>query len=336
MFSDQDRQEIDFALKKYLDMAEEDRVVLIADIERTGTFRVFGYGSLMGDPHANPDEQYEGALPSWKRGVYCQDRHYRGRPDELGVTMGAEPSVDESAQVLGLVQVQKASGNEDLPFKDRVLNSIHQFALRETSANPIYAYKVVEVETELHGPVKALICAADPENPLYLGDDPAPVFGDGGEVIGAKGLSTEEKAAMIASCKGMPGASARNTGLDYWQYILHCTYSAGQEPEPHILQMVQLANAYRAGLPEAERADLEAIEAKNPDRENYDPRAFVAADHREIIGYDVERQDVDRSELSRVHARHALGNEDPMPAGRMRHIESNKAELEQILGITPS
>ena len=326
------RAEIDAALDRYLVMSKQDRAALIEDIEQTGTFRVFGYGSLMGDPHADPDEEYEGHLPGWQRGVYCKDRHYRGKPDELGVTMGAEPV--EGGDLRGVVKVEKAEASS-ADFKDRVLRSIHAFALRETSANPIYAYKVVDVETEGHGTVKALICAADPENPLYLGDDPAPII-EGDKVVDAEGLSVEEKAAMIASCKGVDGASARNTGLDYWQFILHCTYEAGQEPEPHILEMVQLANAHRALLPEDERLELEAIESRNSDRQNYDPRAFATADAREIIGYDPEYQDHDRSELALIHARNAIGDEDPLSAEELRIIERNKGELEEILAVEPS
>ncbi|HVY13549.1 MAG TPA: gamma-glutamylcyclotransferase [Alphaproteobacteria bacterium] len=87
-FDDSDRAKIDGALQHYLDIDNENRKVLIDEIERTGRMQVFGYGSLIADPHTPPDEQTPGVLVGHRRDAVFTDRHLRGTPRLLGLTMG--------------------------------------------------------------------------------------------------------------------------------------------------------------------------------------------------------------------------------------------------------
>ncbi|PCJ02232.1 MAG: hypothetical protein COB14_02590 [Alphaproteobacteria bacterium] len=67
---------IDGALSRYLHMDESDRATLIDDIELTGGFRQFGYGSLIGDPSFENDKEYGGvANRGWNRWA---SRRYSG------------------------------------------------------------------------------------------------------------------------------------------------------------------------------------------------------------------------------------------------------------------
>ena len=231
---DDGRAQIDHALSRYLHMDEADRVQLIDDIERTGQFRVFGYGSLIGDSASDNDNEYGGSLAGWEKGAFCKDRHYRGTPENLGVTMGALPTEDAKGSLPGVIQQIDAT-RQSGDFSGRILEHIKDFARRETSANPIYEYKVVEVETTKNGAVKALICAADEKNPLYLGRD-------------GEQLTLHEKAAIIATSIGAPGASPRNTGMAYWRDHIKCCDLGGFEPDESIKELVQLAEVYRAQL----------------------------------------------------------------------------------------
>ncbi len=69
-------------------------------IEMTGGFRQFGYGSLIGDPSSENDKEYGGITKGWEKGAFCKDRHYRGTPDKLGVTMGALETEDGKGGLL--------------------------------------------------------------------------------------------------------------------------------------------------------------------------------------------------------------------------------------------
>ncbi len=320
-FSQSERAQIEHALTRYLEMKPEDCAILIQDIEQTGAFRVFGYGSLMGDPTAPPDKEFRGTLQGWERGAFCMDRYYRGTPLDLGVTMGALSS--ENAKIEGLVQLVDIDDAQDTSFADRILDSIHKFALRETSSNPIYQYKLVDINTDTHGTVKALICAADPDNSLFLGGGQPVMLPDGT----IEGLSLEEASAMIAASKGEPGASIRNTGIAYWQFVLDCTYKAGLEPEPHIKALVSKANYFRSLMPENERRELEALDNLGDERqkrENYDLRVFEMADE----------SDPERGRWLLQHARNELkrmsGNQDPLHPDKARVIEENKIQLEEL------
>lgn len=233
--TEEERIKIDTTLSRYLHMDKDDRAALINDIEITGSFRQFGYGSLIGDPASENDKEYAGKATGWEKGAFCKDRHYRGTPEKLGVTMGALNTENGKGFLPGVIQEICADKHEDTSFADRVLKNIKDFALRETSLNPIYEYKVIDVETKRQGTVKALICAADPKNPLYLGRD--------GEV-----LTIEEKAAIIATSKGVPDASPRNTGMAYWRDHVHCCKLGGFEPDQKIQTLVELAEKYRAQL----------------------------------------------------------------------------------------
>jgi cation transport regulator ChaC len=263
-----ERQRIDDALSRYLEMDAVNRAALIEDMAATGELRVFGYGSLMGNPHIPPELQYQGTVAGLRRDAIFYDRHYRGTPETMGVTLGVIPSLDPAERLNGLVLVTKIEDHGN--FAAHALGSIRAFAKRETSFNPIYIYHLVDVEGP-QGIVKAIICGTSTDTPQYLG----PTVEQGGFGY----LKFDEKAFKIADSVGVIGASTRNTGLSYWRYILDCTYKAGLEPEPHIKKLVSMANTIRASdayrkVTTAEHiALLEQLE-DTPERAAFDPRVF--------------------------------------------------------------
>ena len=241
-FSNDDRALIKTTLQSYLDIDPADCDALITDIEMTGSFRHFGYGSLIGDPASETDAQYGGAVDGWEKGAFCKDRAFRGKSNDLGVTMGAI-EVSDSAPLKGVVNEIHEQGSDD--FVDRVIRNIKDFALRETGLNPIYKYRVVDVNTDKKGTVKALICAADHENPLYLGPD-------------KEQLSLEQKAVIIATSIGDKDADGkfisnpRHTGMAYWRDHIYCCHLGGFDPDPKIKRLVELAEYYREQLKTAD------------------------------------------------------------------------------------
>ncbi len=312
-----ERSEINAALSRYLHMDCSERAALINDIEMTGSFRQFGYGSLIGDPSSENDKEYGGVAEGWEKGAFCKDRHYRGTPDKLGVTMGALETEDGTGGLPGVVQEISAGKNNEGSFSDRVLKNIKDFALRETSLNPIYEYKVVDVTTQRHGDVKALICAADSKNPLYLGRD--------GET-----LTIEEKASVIATSIGIPGASPRNTGMAYWRDHVHCCTLGGFKPDEKIQNLVELAEQYRAQLeiddPElfTQLTTLEAQDAPAGAEEGVTYASAV---------YDVEVISASNNPIRVIELRsRAIENAnlltDPLSADQLTQIQTLKSELE--------
>lgn len=316
--TEDERAEIDGALSRYLHMADDDRAALIEDIEMTGGLRQFGYGSLIGDPSSENDIEYGGVAKGWEKGAFCKDRHYRGTPENLGVTMGALPTEDGKGGLPGVIQEINA-GDGDGSFADRVLKNIKDFALRETSLNPIYEYKVVDVETRRNGTVKGLICAADQSNPLYLGRD-----GEEG------GLTIEEKAAIIAISKGVPGASPRNTGMAYWRDHVKCCELGGFEPDPGIQRLVALAEVYREQLehdnPEL-FAELVAIEKKNaPAGAKFGVTYADPIYNVETVSASEDPRRVSDLRSGAIEAADLLT--DPLTAEQIEHIQTLKDELE--------
>jgi len=193
---------------------------------------------------AKPDgpDKYGGAVDGWEKGAFCKDRAFRGKSNDLGVTMGAI-EVSDSAPLKGVVNEIHEQGSDD--FVDRVIRNIKDFALRETGLNPIYKYRVVDVNTDKKGTVKALICAADHENPLYLGPD-------------KEQLSLEQKAVIIATSIGDKDADGkfisnpRHTGMAYWRDHIYCCHLGGFDPDPKIKRLVELAEYYREQLKTAD------------------------------------------------------------------------------------
>ena len=315
--TENERTEIGTALSRYLHMADSDRAALINDIEMTGSFRQFGYGSLIGDPSSENDKEYGGIAEGWEKGAFCKDRHYRGTPDKLSVTMGALETENGEGGLPGVVQEISADENGEGCFADRVLKNIKDFALRETSLNPIYEYKVVDITTKRHGAVKALICAADPENPLYLGRD--------GEV-----LTIEDKAAIIATSKGVPDSSPRNTGMAYWRDHVHCCSLGGFEPDPKIQKLVELAEQYRAQLEidnPALFAELTILEAKSA------PTGAAKSVTYATPVYNVDVISASNNPKRVIELRDGAIEDadlltDPLSAARLKEIQILKDELE--------
>lgn len=319
--SDVEREKIDQALTRYLHMDAVDRAALINDIEVTGSFRQVGYGSLIGDPASETDKQYSGVVKGWEKGAFCKDRHYRGTPEKLGVTMGALPTIDGEGELPGVV-MEISSDGDSSNFANRILRNIKEFALRETSLNPIYEYKVVDVDSKRHGRVKAIICAADPKNPLYLGRD--------GE---ENGLTIEEKAAIIATSKGVPGASPRNTGMAYWRDHIKCCELGGFKPDPKIEELVRLAELYRAEL---EITDPELFAELVVLEEPHSPAGASKDVTYATPVYDVpvisssSRRVVDLRESAIVKASLEM---DPLSSEKIHNIGVLKAELEHDLSL---
>lgn len=316
--TDDERTSIDNALSRYLHMDEKNRSLLINDIELTGGFRVFGYGSLIGDPASENDTEYGGVAGGWEKGPFCKDRHYRGTPENLGVTMGALPTENGKGGLPGVIQ-EINSGEDSTGFANRVLENIKDFALRETSLNPIYEYKVVDVETRRNGSVKALICAADPSNPLYLGRD-----GEDG------GLTIEEKASIIATSRGVPGASPRNTGMAYWRDHVKCCELGGFEPDPKIQRLVALAEVYREQL---RHDDPELFEELiQIEQQNAPAGAKFGVTYADPI-YNVETVSASEDTRRVVDLRHGAIKaadllNDPLTLQQIGHIQTLKQELE--------
>jgi len=227
---------------QYLDIDPKDCDVLIKDLQTTRSFRHFGYGSLIGDPSSETDAQYGGAVEAWEKGAFCKDRSFRGKWNSLGITMGAIPNKDAPPLQGVINEIQMQAGDS---FAQRVLENIKDFALRETGLNPIYKYAIVDVDTPKKGTVKALICMADNQNPLYLGAD-------------KKQLSLEQKAAVIATSIGDRNkdgsfiSNPRHTGMAYWRDHVYCCRLGGYEPDPKIKRLVELAEKYRADLKTAD------------------------------------------------------------------------------------
>ncbi len=315
--TDDERAKIDAALSKYLHMADDDRVALINDIEVTGSLRQFGYGSLIGDPSSENDKEYGGVAEGWEKGAFCKDRHYRGTPENLGVTMGALETEDGEGGLPGVVQEINASKNDEGSFADRALKNIKDFAFRETSLNPIYEYKVIDVTTKRNGVVKALICAADPKNPLYLGRD--------GEV-----LTIEEKAAIIATSKGVIDSGPRNTGMAYWRDHVHCCKLGGFEPDAKIQKLVELAEKYRAQLEIDDPqlfAELTARESQSAPKGATDGVTYATAVYDvDVISASDNPKRVIELRNEAIEGANLLT--DPLNAAQTETIQRHKAELE--------
>ncbi|PCK00471.1 MAG: hypothetical protein COA45_01445 [Zetaproteobacteria bacterium] len=245
-------------LQRFLNISDDDCDVIIDDIELTGGFRTFGYGSLITDPASEMDEKYAGKANGWEKGAFCKDRHYRGTPDKLGVAMGALPTEGGDGSLPGIVDEISADEHSGRDFTSRICNNIRDFSKREVSLNPIYEHKIIDIETNNRGTVKAMICAVDPESPLYLGRD-----GEEG------GLTMEEKAAIIATSIGVQdetNTSPRTTGMAYWRDHVKCCELGGFEPDEKIQRVIELAELYRAELKTSDPElfeQLTTIEAKN-------------------------------------------------------------------------
>jgi hypothetical protein len=223
--------------------------------------------------------------------------------------LGALPSTRPSTQLHGLVQEIQTDAFDGADGLERFLNVIRAFVRRETSLNPIYRYEAVDVETQGHGTVKALICRADEKSFLFLNRDRS--------APGTTGLTLLEKAAIIASARGVPNASARTTGLDYWRFVLHCRYRAGIAPEPHIKELVETANGLRALLPRRKRQELEVIEERGVrlgSKERLDARAL----RRNARLVRLNARDVEGLQES---ARRKLGLFEPLPPDRLARTQ---------------
>lgn len=138
-------------------MDEKNRKILLDELHKTGELRIFGYGSLISNPAFETDKSYGGKVSGWEKGAFSKGRHFRGTPENLGVTLGALPAEGPGKSLPGVVQVVGSEEINAMPFGARVLNSIRLFVARETSLNPIYSYQMVDVETVRHGTVKAII-----------------------------------------------------------------------------------------------------------------------------------------------------------------------------------
>lgn len=251
-FSDQQITEIDQTLAKYLEMATPHRETLINDLIETGTWRQAAYGSLIAAPSSVQDDHYRGTIHGWERGTFCLDAHYRGTPRKTTVTLAALPAHTPDVKMNCLVlEIAKHDQENASDFFARIIDNIKAFASRETALCPVYKFEAIEVETEHHEMVKAVICAADPDGPLYIGRD--------NEI-----LSLDEKAMITATSIGImddTNISPRKTGMAYWRFIIMCDRIACLETEPHIREFVELCEFYRAAIDTRTREELEKIES---------------------------------------------------------------------------
>ncbi len=291
-FQSSHRRAIHEALSRFLQIDEDTQHELIEAIEQTGYFCVFGYGSLIGDPHAGSDEQFLGIARGVKRDAVFSDRYYCGKPDRLGLTLGLAPTGNLDDKLYGLVHASHIGASEAY---NSLLDNIMALVRRETSFNPIYTYKIIDVEVADNrtGPVKAVACGTDEQHPQYVG----PTVEDSRHGH----LTFAEKAAVIADSYGHPGASVRSTGLAYWRYILDCSYQIGVEPEPHIRKLVAITNAFRTKLPPEAQERLSLLERSD----NLDPRVYEVDEAAMAVS------PTDVADYLR-RGRDRLGNKDPL------------------------
>jgi cation transport regulator ChaC len=307
---------LDDALGRYLHMDEEHRHLLLQEILKHRRFRIFAYGSLIYDPAIPPDRQEKARLQGWETGPFCKDRHLRGLPTRLGITMGALPSANPADQIHGVV----LEINLDAQTPDAtagVIDAIRRFARRETTLNPIYRYDMVKVVTASGNPVHALICRADEATPLFLGRT-TPLRS------APRRMTLFEKAAIVSTARGTPKSSPRETGLDYFRYILHSRYAAGVRPEPWLRNLVEGTNALRRMLPARARAKLARLEQPNrllAHKTMLDRRVFRCDPHYAAL-------DPRRIAALRERLRRKMGWREPLPPeqlARTRRLFSHLA-----------
>jgi len=323
------RVDIDTTLSRFLEMKESDREEIIRSIE-SGMFCVFGYGSLMGDPHADFDEEFAAFITGHRRDAAFSDRHFRGTPDKLGITMGLVPTQNPEDRVHGLVRVvrfQEADGSSN--YVGRVRHSLRALFKRETSFNPIYEYqartaKVFEGEVQAikdrFGEVTGIVCGTNIEHPQYIG--PAV------ETPDAKRLSKWQKAAIMATSIGSANTTTtRRTGMAYWRFALNDQYRYaeiyGVPPDPHIVELVQIANAFRSMLSVRMLDTLAIWEQRTlEERKDFDDLVFTV--NREAFARVTNSEQIGK--LYR-QARRKMGRGDPLPADRLVILEQRMREL---------
>ncbi|MGE3623726.1 MAG: gamma-glutamylcyclotransferase [Bdellovibrionales bacterium] len=161
---------IERSLKRYLDMDGANCRRLMRTILETGSICTFGYGSLMRDPHAKPDTVYAGYVEGFERDMVHLDRHYRGTPRRLSLTMGVVPTQNPRQKLHGLLQVTRFdAGSSSEALARQIMDYIENLAWREVSLNPIYAYKIVDVKNRRGASFPAIMCCPpDNKHPLYI------------------------------------------------------------------------------------------------------------------------------------------------------------------------
>lgn len=268
IFTVKERDRIDAALEDALSIdSPADRAGIIDEIERSGAVRVFGYMSLISNPHTQTDAQIDARLEGYKRSFCVMDIFYKGTPEYPGLTMGLDATDADGAEIPGqiLETSRAASETQGADFTDRVVEFIEKLGKRENPPTmPVYAFKLLDVATDDGRSVKAITCVADEDGPLYVGDT----------------LSLDEKAAIIATaCAAKrtsgPYANDKTPGkrpnLDYLRFVAQDAEKQGTPLEPEIAALLDKANAYRQAMPEERRKKLEALEKKTRDKKFYKP-----------------------------------------------------------------
>lgn len=199
-FDQSQRAQIEQAAMEFYGLDEAGAKSYVENIEQTGYLEVYTGGSLINYSHLQNDDktfknygedkkngvegipietQFPGIktdelfenvnvrLEGYNNDFVCYDIHYRGTPEEPGITIGMD-KVD-GATAHGTVMRTRISHLDPQVAADFACYYMERLKQREFPPNmPIYTLKPLEVKDK-HGNVyNAVVCVADQNGPLYI------------------------------------------------------------------------------------------------------------------------------------------------------------------------
>ncbi|MGN7439270.1 MAG: gamma-glutamylcyclotransferase [Alcanivorax sp.] len=284
-FEAEHREQIATALSENLGIKNEDTQNRFIDaIEQSGMIRGFGFGSLLTYSHFQnadnsfkpeltenfPDIDTEGlikvkpaTLYGYERDFVCYDTHYRGTPEEPGITLGLD-QMDDAKTPGGVLETDVSSMSPAMAaaFTQFYLES---FAEREMPPNmPIYTFDFLDVDITNRGQVPALVCVADNEGPLYIHNENNDFAKQDPDYYIERG-DASAKATILATAHGgdnAPGAGipGKMTDLDYLRGVIDSSFEKNIPVEPRFHDLYTRAIIERASMDPDDRDFLESME----------------------------------------------------------------------------
>ncbi|MFZ4762929.1 MAG: gamma-glutamylcyclotransferase [Alphaproteobacteria bacterium] len=193
-------------------------------IEKTGKLYVFGYGSLMWNPHMQPNDIIDATLSGYQRDFCVPDKRFRGADSEnqTGLTLGLCPVMNGDAQVA------QVSGKILAYDAADAVESLRSFYEREKpSSSGGYVFKAVKATLNNGTVVTALTCVADINHP---------------GVAQASTMNIQQKAYAIAYCWGENG-----TNRDYLQRTCNILHEKGF-PDDNLDHLLLAVDGARFGM----------------------------------------------------------------------------------------